>query len=752
MNVRLRSNNLNRSEKAIKLFLGMLIICFLTYSGVFAQSSPNIIVILTDDQGYADVGFNGSTEIPTPNIDRIANEGVRFSRGYVTHAVCGPSRAGLITGRYQNRFGFGRNPIFAPNDSMQGLPLSEETLADVLGNVGYTSSIIGKWHLGAHPSLHPLERGFDEFFGFLAGGHRYFPEELTLRDVSEARQQWDGYRTQIMKNRGRVPIQEYLTDELSKEAVDFVNRNAGEDPFFLYLAYNAPHTPLQATEKYLKRFAHIEDEKRRTYAAMISAVDDGVGWVFDALEEHDILHNTMIFFLSDNGGPTHDNASDNSPLRGAKGMFYEGGVRVPFAMMWPERIPAGVDYDHPISSLDIFATAISQAGADSRNKLDGVDLVPFLTGQIESKPHEALYWRNHDRDWTAAVQGDYKLLNLTDDQEELYNLKNDIGETNLLAQNAVSEYDLISEKMNKWLSSLKKPQFLGLLQNNEYDRLHPDRFEIVNPYEPDKTMPEVPQGYSLIWSEEFQNDGNLNEEYWNFEKGFLRNNELQWYQEDNVTISNGVALFEARREQLKNKYYDPESSNWRENREYANYTSASINTRDKFSFQYGIIEVRARIDTTRGSWPAIWTLGDERNWPDRGEIDIMEFYRIQDEPTILANAAWAQEARWQPVWDSAKIPLEDLLEDMPDWPERFHIWTMEWDEDYISLYLNDTLLNRISVEKATYDDGFNPFRQPHFILLNLAIGSNGGNPEASNFPLTYEVDYVRIFQKSTIDD
>ena len=734
----------------LKLILAGLIICY-PIANVTAQSDstekPNLVIILLDDLGYADVGFNGSTEIFTPNIDRIAKNGVRITRGYVTHAVCAPSRAGLITGRYQDRFGASRNPLFAPKDSTQGLPLSEETLADALGRSGYTSSIIGKWHLGAHESLYPLNRGFDEFFGFLSGGHHYFPEEWTIRDKTEARAQWDGYRTRIMRNNGRVVEHEYLTDALSREAADFVERHAEQTPFFLFLSYNAPHTPMQATEKYLSRFDHIDDEKRRTYAAMISAVDDGVGDLYETLDRHGLTENTLIFFLSDNGGPTFDNASDNSPLRGFKGDFYEGGVRVPYAVSWPAILPKNLDYDKPVSSLDIFATSVAHAGAEPSNKPDGVDLVPFLTGENSDQPHKALFWRNSDRDWIAMATHNYKYLNLTENSVELYNLTKDIAE----------EYNISIEKFEKfqeyvalpeeWESGLISPVYLGLLQNNQYNQENPDRFQMTSIYEPDTSPPSVPEGYELVWSDEFNSDGVPDERWWNFEHGFVRNNELQWYQPGNARIEDGRLIFKGKRERIKNSNYDSESSDWRKNREYAEYTSASINTRDKFSFQYGIMEVRARVDTTLGAWPAIWTLGNDRQWPERGEVDVMEFYRIADEPTILANAAWLGDSRWDVVWDSEKIPLSDYLEKIPDWPERFHTWKMNWSEEYIKLYLNDELLNKVEIENATYDDGFNPFRQPHYILLNLAIGSNGGNPEKSEFPIIYEVDFVRVYQE-----
>ena len=342
---------------------------------------PNIIVIISDDQGYADVGFHGSEEIFTPNIDRIADNGVVFPQGYVSFAVCSPSRAGLITGRYQNRFGYSRNILLAPKDSLMGLPLSEQTIPDVLNKVNYRTKAIGKWHLGAHESLVPESRGFDEFYGFLIGGHRYFPEDLTLNDLTEAGRQMDGYITKIYDNGKRINTKKYLTEELSDNAVKFIDNNS-DNPFFLYLSYNAPHTPLQATKKDLDRNKHIDIEKRRTYAAMVSSMDDGIGLILDKLEEKNISDNTIVVFFSDNGGVEWYNFSDNGVLRGIKGDFFEGGIRVPFTMQWPNKIKAGIKYDKPIIALDIFATAAVAATAEKyiKNEIDGVDLLPYLNG------------------------------------------------------------------------------------------------------------------------------------------------------------------------------------------------------------------------------------------------------------------------------------------------------------------------------------------------------------------------------------
>lgn len=441
-----------------------------------AQKSPNIIIILTDDQGYGDVGFNGSKDIPTPGIDRIASNGTVFTSGYVSFAVCGPSRAGLITGRYQDRFGFSRNPLLAPNDITMGLPLSEQTMADLLKQAGYKTSILGKWHLGTHPALHPNKRGFDEFYGFLEGGHRYLPEEFVINNATEMRNQNDGYKIKLLRNNQYVDEKEYLTDAFSREAVDYIKRNK-DNPFFLYLAYNAPHSPLQATEKYLSRFQHIQNEKRRTYAAMVSAVDDGVTNVLNALQELKLEENTIVFFLSDNGGPTGDNASSNLPLRGVKSSFYEGGIRVPFAVQWKGQIPAGKKYDHPVISLDIFATAAALAKVAPKNPIDGKNLIPFLQGKEKAAPHDYLFWRNFDRGMYAVRSAESKMVVIKEVTEH-FDIQKDIAEKNNTVSTQSQSVEKLSQHLTLWKGQLIDPLFLGLLQDAEYSKVHPDRWII----------------------------------------------------------------------------------------------------------------------------------------------------------------------------------------------------------------------------------------------------------------------------------
>lgn len=260
-------------------------------------------------------------------------------------------------------------------------------------------------------------------------------------------------------------------------------------------------------------------------------------------------------------------------------------------------------------------------------------------------------------------------------------------------------------------------------------------------------VPSAPEGYSLSWHDEFNMEGKPDSASWSYEQGFVRNNELQWYQPDNAYCKGGVLVIEGRREKVENPSFDPESKDWRRNRAFAEYTSGSINTNRKRTFQYGIVEVRAKIDTSMGMWPAIWTLGESKGWPANGEIDMMEYYRIKEVGSILANAAWA-DARRRAVWDGENLPLSYFLEKDPEWPQKFHVWKMDWSPEYIRLYLDDELLNEVDLSKTLNADGFNPFHQPHYILLNLAIGSNGGDPSSTPFPKKYEVDYVRVYQKN----
>lgn len=270
----------------------------------------------------------------------------------------------------------------------------------------------------------------------------------------------------------------------------------------------------------------------------------------------------------------------------------------------------------------------------------------------------------------------------------------------------------------------------------------------IDPYKPDTSLPTNKAGYSLVWKDEFNNTGKPDTTNWIYEYGFVRNEELQWYQPENANCKNGVLLIEGKREKVKNTRYNATSGDWHFNREYAAYTSASIQTKGLHQWQFGCFEIRARIDTTMGSWPAIWTLGVKGEWPSNGEIDIMEFYRIKQQPVILANAAWGTDKRYVAKWDSEIKPLAHFTAKDTEWVKKFHVWKMEWDKETISLFLDDELLNSTDLNQTINPGGINPFLQPHYLLLNLALGGNGGNPSFAPRPTTYEVDYVRVYQKS----
>ena len=338
---------------------------------------PNVIIFLSDDVGWAEYGFQGSKDIPTPNIDSIAAGGVRFTQGYVSGPYCSPTRAGLMTGRYQTRFGHEFNSVA----QQSGLALQEKTIADRLKPLGYATAAVGKWHLGQKPPYRPWQRGFDEFYGTLNNTPYYHPTNFVDSRVSQEVQ--------------NVPDDEfYTTDRYAERAVEFIEQHKGQ-PWFLYLPFNAQHAPLQAPEKYVARFANIKDEKRRTFAAMMSAMDDAVGKVLETVHGPAQEENTLVFFFSDNGGPTVQTTSNNLPLNGFKATTWEGGVRVPFAVQWKGKIPAGQTYTHPIIQLDILPTVIAAVGGKVEPdwKLDGVNLLPFITGETKDKPHETLYWR-----------------------------------------------------------------------------------------------------------------------------------------------------------------------------------------------------------------------------------------------------------------------------------------------------------------------------------------------------------------------
>lgn len=416
--------------------------------GAAPKRKPNIIVLLSDDQGWGEVGVQWKdAPVPTPNQDSIARNGIRFSNGYVTCPVCAPSRIGLLIGRYQQRFGYEDHP----NPGM-GLPSDEVTLPEKLKTAGYATGMIGKWHLGDKPGITPVDRGFDEYYGFLGGGHTYLPDS---KDKSPS------LTGPIMRGMQEVKEEEYLTDAFAREAASFIERHRTE-PFFLYVPFNAPHLPLEASQKYLDRFPNITNTNQKTYYAMLAALDDAVGCILDAIRKNDLEEDTMIFYFSDNGATLFGN---NGPLRQGKGTTYEGGIRIPFLMQWKGVVPEGKVYEKPVISMDIHATALAAAGvtAPAGKPIDGVNLLPYVTGKNDSAPHDVLYWRYLEK--RGFRKGDWKLVQ--DDMEkketELYNLAEDVGEKNDLAKQMPEKLAELEKDYKVLDDQMEDPKYIHLI-------------------------------------------------------------------------------------------------------------------------------------------------------------------------------------------------------------------------------------------------------------------------------------------------
>ena len=482
-------------------FKSLISLSLLSLSSLLhAADKPSIILILADDMGMNDVGYHGENDrIMTPYIDSIANKGVQFSQAYATASVCGPSRSGLLTGVYQQRFGCGENPNGAgfPDKMkypMAGLPLSQSQISEELKSQGYTNGMIGKWHMGFDLKLRPNQRGYDSFYGFINGSHSYID---WTQEFAQNKSRWPIFRNEQMEpaNTGKqlrifkekqvqVVEENYLTDLFTKEAVNFIDRNA-DKPFFLYLAYNAVHHPWQTTKHALEKTKHLaEDKNYHVFASMVYAMDEGIGKVMAKLEDKGITDNTIIIFMTDNGTPQGQGISgarkDSSrerggttmssagKFRGYKGDTYEGGIRVPFCIKWPAKIKAGLKYDHPVSALDLQPTLVKIAGGSADNPAkgfayDGVDIIPYILGENGHKrPHETLYFRR-DTDY-AIRKGDWKLqwndahgpLTIT-----LHNIKEDPEERNDLIAQYPELAQQLQDAFDKWDNSLPDNEWWG---------------------------------------------------------------------------------------------------------------------------------------------------------------------------------------------------------------------------------------------------------------------------------------------------
>ncbi len=446
----------------------MAFLCVGMPMALSAAEQPNVIVIMADDLGYADLGCYGCKDIPTPHIDSLAKEGVRFTSGYVTAPMCGPSRAGFLTGRIQSTFGYYGN-VSQPFDPAQGLP-KMETIASLLKKQGYATAGVGKWHMGTTNDQHPNAMGFDDWYGFLGGGLMYFSLDhpsykgrfTPLKRPAKGRDLQ--HSMPLIHNQEPVEWDQYLTRELTDAGLGFLEKNQ-EKPFFLFMAYNAPHLDLEAPEESIAKFPvdsmtkipGVKPEARAIYGAMVYELDEAVGRLLAKVDELGLAENTVVWFLSDNGGM--ERTSDNRPLKGAKWDSFEGGLRVPMIVKWPGKVPSGVVMEEPLTSLDIGATALAMAGGDPvAAGLDGKDVRDYMSRNSDEAPHEVLYWRTGGYKQPEGVirEGDFKLI-FQKGKTQLYNLRKDLGEKNNLAASQPERVQTMLAVWKKW-DEVNKPE------------------------------------------------------------------------------------------------------------------------------------------------------------------------------------------------------------------------------------------------------------------------------------------------------
>ena len=419
--------------------------CFLLLVSCSTEtdSKPNIIIILADDAGYSDFGFMGSDEIKTPNLDQLAFDGVTFNNAYVSASVCSPSRAGLLTGMYQQRFGHECNLDSDVNNSFDP---NQITIAEALKTEGYNTGLIGKWHLGDKTQNHPLKNGFDYFWGFISGARNYF---------YDPNEKFRNSNRNVVENYTQTKFDGYLTDVLGDKAIGFINKNhQSNNPFFLFLSFNAPHTPMHAKDDVLEKF---KDNPRQVYASMMWSMDEAIGNVVEALKENDQYDNTIIYFLSDNGAAMSNDASP-FPFKGWKGNQYEGGIKTPMIMTWKNKIKSNTQFDGFISALDIFKTSLEASSVNKEYmiKADGKNIMNFLNDN--NIKNENLFWR---KDKMATVRsGDYKLIRLNDTSTVLYNIKKNYFEDFDLKINESQVHDSLLKLLSSWENTLIDPNWI----------------------------------------------------------------------------------------------------------------------------------------------------------------------------------------------------------------------------------------------------------------------------------------------------
>lgn len=473
------------------------------HSAVLSKK-PNVILITADDLGKTDISLYGSPYVSTPNIDSIGNEGVIFSEAYCSSPICSPSRAGFLTGRYQQRFGFEFQPrdLYPRNRlekiiykyiidtgemyitkakryprkkdiAQQGIPGSEITLGEILSGTGYRTASIGKWHLGYADPFVPNARGFEYQYGFYEAFSLYAPVDdpdiVNYRhDYFANKHIWNQERKgpcAVRRNNEVIEEEEYLTFRIAEEVNDRIDEWEDE-PFFIHASFSAPHTPFQVPKEYYNRFSHVKDKNKRVYYGMIAALDDAVGSILSVIEKRGLEENTIIFFASDNGGATYTGATDNFPLKGGKFTNFEGGINIPFMVRWPGTLKPGTLFDEPVILLDVFTTSIAAAGLPLTEEriLDGVDLLPFITGEAAGSPHDALFWRSGFN--KAVRKGDWKLILDTRENESiLYNVRDDkLEKRDVSAQNPEKKEELLME-LESWEKELMDPLWPHLMDH-----------------------------------------------------------------------------------------------------------------------------------------------------------------------------------------------------------------------------------------------------------------------------------------------
>ncbi len=446
------------------------LLAFFLLQQAIAQEKPNIVVLFADDAGYADFGFQGSMVMQTPHLDRLATQSIRFTQGYVSDPTCGPSRAGLLTGRYQQRFGFEENnvpgymsAVSAADDAEMGLPVEEKTMGNYLQSIGYRTAYFGKWHQGGLEHFHPTRRGFDDFYGFRGGARSYFAYSEDPNQPMNKLESGFGHFSEPPR---------YLTDDLASRATAFIEAHRDE-PFLVFLSFNAVHTPMEARGEDLAQFPQLTGN-RKIVAAMTLALDRACGQVLDKLEELGLDENTIVVFTNDNGGPTDRNASSNYPLSGTKSSHLEGGIRVPFLMRWPQKLAANTTYDYPIITLDLLPTFFAAGGGDPNEiaQLDGVNLLPYLLGAQTGRPHQRLFWKKDAR--AVVREGDWKLLRFPDRPAQLYNIAEDEREMHDKAASHPEKVRELFKVVFEWESTLSRPRWL--LQR-KYENVDLDRMD-----------------------------------------------------------------------------------------------------------------------------------------------------------------------------------------------------------------------------------------------------------------------------------